>query len=103
MVNIIPVSSSINSLGAVGGGPSIAAPGQKSPSAFTDFLKDAVKNIEELDAIKAQDAYNLSVGDVDNLAELATNAEKYDISVQMLVQIRNKLLDSYSEIMRMNV
>ncbi|GHU81653.1 hypothetical protein FACS1894191_8600 [Clostridia bacterium] len=103
MMNIIPVSSGIGSLGPVGGGPSIKAPEQKAGSGFADFFKDALKDIEGLETLKEQDSYNLAVGEVDNLAEIAVTAQEYEIALQMLVEIRNKILDSYSEIMRMNI
>lgn len=112
MMNIIPVSSvpfisSISGTGntiPVGGGSNLTETGRTtSGSTFSDFFKDAVSQIEELDAIKTQDSYALAVGDADNLAEIAINAQKYDLAVQLMVEMRNKLLDSYSEIMRMNV
>jgi flagellar hook-basal body complex protein FliE len=103
-MNIIPISSGIQSLGPVGGGPSIAAPGQSTTTkGFSDYLKDAVENIENLDAIKTQDAYDLAIGNTDDLAAIGINSQKYDLAVQLMVQMRNKLLDSYSEIMRINI
>lgn len=79
----------------------------KTPAAddrsFTSVFKDAVQEIAEADAQKATDSYNLAVGDIDNLAALMTNAERAQTAFQLLVQMRNKMLDSYSEIMRMNI
>lgn len=103
MVNIIPVSSTINGLGPVGGGPNIAAPGSVASKGFADFFREAVENVESLDAVKRQDAYDLAVGEADNLAEIAANAAKAEVAVQLMVQMRNKLLDSYSEIMRISI
>jgi flagellar hook-basal body complex protein FliE len=102
-MNIIPISSGIQGLGAVGGGPNIAAPSQSSSKGFADYLKDAVENIENLDAIKTQDAYDLAIGNTDDLAAIGINSQKYDLAVQLMVQMRNKLLDSYSEIMRISI
>jgi flagellar hook-basal body complex protein FliE len=107
-VNIIPISSGlqaggIQGLSPVGGGPNIASPAQSSSKGFEDYLKDAVANIENLDAIKTEDAYNLAIGNVDDLAAIGINSQKYDLAVQLMVQMRNKLLDSYSEIMRISI
>jgi flagellar hook-basal body complex protein FliE len=102
-MNIIPISSGIQGLGPVGGGPNVASPGQSSAKGFADYLKDAVENIENLDAIKAQDAYDLAIGNTDDLAAVAINSQKYDLAVQLMVQMRNKMLDSYSEIMRISI
>lgn len=70
---------------------------------FGQMFSDAISNVQNLEAIKNQDAYNLSIGDVDNLAELMVNAERSQTAFQMFVEMRNKVLDSYSEVMRMNV
>jgi flagellar hook-basal body complex protein FliE len=108
-MNIIPITSGIQGLGAiqglpaVGGGPNITPPGQSAPKGFAEYLQDAVENIENLDAAKTQDAYDLAIGNVDDLAALGINSQKYDLAVQLMVQMRNKLLDSYSEIMRMSI
>jgi flagellar hook-basal body complex protein FliE len=39
----------------------------------------------------------------DNLHQVMIASEKADIALQFTVQIRNKILEAYQEIMRMNV
>lgn len=102
-MNIIPISTGVPGVAPVGGGPNVAAPGQNVTKSFTDYLKDAVQEIDTLDQIKTEDAYNLAIGNVDDLAAVQNNGLKYELAVQLVVQMRNKLLDSYSEIMRMNI
>lgn len=102
-MNIVPISTGIPGIAQVGGGPNIAPPGQNATKSFTDYLMDAVQEIDTLDQIKTEDAYNLAIGNVDDLAAVQINGQKYEIAVQLMVQMRNKLLDSYSEIMRMNI
>lgn len=79
----------------------IAETNDSSP--FVTLFQDAVINMENLDAIKSNDSYNLSIGDVDNIAEMMIHSERAQVAFQLMVQMRNKILDSYSEIMRMNV
>lgn len=79
----------------------IVATGNGTP--FASIFQDAVANVENLDAIKSNDSYNLSIGNIDNIAEMMVNSERAQVSFQFMMQMRNKLLDSYSEIMRMNV
>jgi len=110
MMNIIPALSplnqiqEINGLGPVGGGPSIV-PGTEEAAAknFGDVFREAIENVEHLNQISQADAYALSIGEVDNIAQMQINSQKLETSVQLMVQMRNKLLDSYSEIMRMNI
>lgn len=103
MMNIIPISSQAITPGQVGGGPNLLSPGEKAAKSFGDMFKEAVANIDDLEAIKRQDAYALAVGEVDDLAQIWTNSQKSEIAVQLMVQMRNKLLESYTEIMRMNI
>ncbi|MDD2216390.1 MAG: flagellar hook-basal body complex protein FliE [Eubacteriales bacterium] len=70
---------------------------------FKEFLLDLVHNVEETEAVTGMDAYNLSIGNMDDMHTMLINATKAEIAVQTMVQLRNKLLDSYSEIMRINL
>lgn len=74
-----------------------------SETPFTTMFQDALQNVQEQDAVKNSDSYNLAIGDVDDLGELMTNSTRAQVAFELLVQMRNKVLDSYQEIMRMNV
>lgn len=87
--------------GKVGGNSGGASP--VDGKSFGSFFEDAVQEINNLDAIKNNDAYNLALGEVDDLGSIMVNAERAQTAFQLFVQVRNKLMDSYSEIMRMNV
>ena len=99
MNSIIPISANMPPIGGVKNNPAQT----EAAKGFTDYLKDAVNNIEELDRIKSEDAYLLSIGELDDIAAMQINGQKFDVAVQMMVQMRNRLMDSYSEIMRMNI
>lgn len=88
--------------GKIGGNIGKNLPNQAETS-FGDIFSSALQNVNELNAIKDQDAYALAVGDIDNLASLYANAEEAQTAFQLFVQMRNKVLDSYSEIMRINL
>ncbi len=45
----------------------------------------------------------LHSGEAKNLHEVMLSLEKADISMRMLVQVRNKVVEAYQEIMRMSV
>ncbi len=70
---------------------------------FADSLKKAVNTVDALqkDAdIKMQD---LATGKSQNIHETMIAAEKADIALKLMVQVRNKIIDAYQEIMRMQV
>ena len=96
-MNIIPISSMPVMT------PAASAAAAKNALPFQNVFEQALKDVEETQQIKTADSYALATGDVDDIAQVMINTEKADIAVQMLVQMRNKILDAYSEIMRMNI
>ncbi len=70
---------------------------------FKEMLQDVIQNVKETEAATKIDAYNLSIGNMDDLHNMMINAAKAEIALQTMVQIRNKILDAYSEIMRINI
>ncbi len=66
---------------------------------FENFLKEV--NDQQLSAREVEKA--LSEGKVKNVEEALFIIEKADLSLRLLTEIRNKALESYQEIMRMQV
>ncbi len=100
-MNIIPISSyPVQSLSVPQAAKTQNA-GSVSP--FRSMLEDAMKNVQQTNEVKEQDSLLLATGDVDDIAAININAEKAEVAMQMLVQMRNKLLDAYQEIMRINI
>lgn len=71
-------------------------------SMFKGMFTDALQNLEDLNAIKSQDAVALSLGNIDDIGAMQVNAQKAEVALNLLVQMRNKVLDSYQEILRIN-
>ena len=70
---------------------------------FKEMFQDVFQNVKETEEATKIDAYNLSIGNMDDLHTMMINAAKAEIALQTMVQIRNKVLDAYSEIMRINI
>jgi flagellar hook-basal body complex protein FliE len=70
---------------------------------FSEFLNNAVSDVNklQLDSEKLNNAF--AMGSTDNIHQVMIAAEKADIALQFTVQIRNKILEAYQEIMRMPV
>ncbi len=73
---------------------------------FSTFLNTAVENIDSVNQLQ-KDAEQMSVdfalGRIDNVADVMVAQEKASIAIQYTVQLRNKLLDAYNEIMRIQI
>ncbi len=73
------------------------------PSGFESLLKNFLRSVNN-DQIAAREAEKLLMeGKVENIEELMYRISKAELSLRLLVEIRNKALESYQEIMRMQV
>lgn len=75
----------------------------KTTMPFENILTQAIHNIESAAKTKNADSIALSMGETDNLAQVQINAQKYSLAVSSAVEMRNKILEAYQEIMRINV
>ncbi len=70
---------------------------------FADTLKEAVGNVNQLHLDSDKKMQELSTGKTDDIAGVMLAAEKADIALRVMVQVRNKIIDAYQEIMKMQV
>ena len=70
---------------------------------FGEIFASAIENVKQTDAEKTEAEYLLSTGQLDNPAALTIASTKNQIAVELLVQLRNKALDAYSEISRISL
>ncbi|HED63965.1 MAG TPA: hypothetical protein ENJ09_00255 [Planctomycetes bacterium] len=87
---------------------SIAAGGTSESSGVTesDFARAVQSQIEGIDdQIKGVDELpqDLLNGKIDNIHEIAVRVKEAEFRFRFAMEIRNKLLDAYREVMRMNV
>lgn len=76
-----------------------AAPGET----FAETLKSAVNEVNTLQKASDKSMQDLATGRTDNVADVMIAAEKADIALRVMVQVRNKIIDAYNEIMKMQV
>ena len=67
------------------------------------FFNELVAKINELQVSSDQSIQQFATGENKNLHEVMIAMEKASISFQFMSQVRNKALDAYQEIMRMQV
>jgi flagellar hook-basal body complex protein FliE len=97
---------SISSIAAVGGERTAGAPasaGPKSEGGFARSLNDLLGGASAQDAKASEAVQQLATGQTDNLHGVALAAAKADLSLRLVVEVRNKLQDAYQEVMRMQV
>lgn len=70
---------------------------------FADSLKDAVQSVNDLQKNADVMSQKLATGESKNIPEVMLAVEKADIALKLMVQVRNKMIEAYQEIMRMQV
>lgn len=70
---------------------------------FSDIFQTAIDSVKETDAEKNQMEYLMATGQLDNPALLTIASTKAQLSVELLVQLRNKSMDAYNELMRISL
>jgi flagellar hook-basal body complex protein FliE len=80
-----------------------ATPGAKGDGSFAGVLKSSLAEVNQLQQ-KADAAITaLATGDKASLHDTMIAMEQADVSFRLMMQVRNKIVEAYQEIMRMQV
>lgn len=74
-----------------------------SPDGFTKVFGDMINKVNDQQLAANKSIENFATGESKGLHEVMIAIEKSSISFQFLTQVRNKALDAYHEIMRMQI
>ena len=72
-------------------------------SAFGAIFRSAIENVKETDAEAKKAQYLLATGQLDNPAMAMIAGTKASVAVDLLIQLRAKALDAYSELTRISL
>jgi len=75
----------------------------QAKSGFGDILSSTLKSVNNAQTAGDTAIEKLQTGDAKHLHEVMIAVEEADVSLRMLVQMRNKALTAYEEIMRMQI
>ena len=71
--------------------------------AFQSMLEGMIGNVEQSQAQASQAAQNFLSGGDEELHSVALAAQRADLQFNLFLQVRNKAVSAYQEIMRMQV
>ena len=74
-----------------------------SASAFHGALKEAISSINDIQMEAGQAVNALATGQSQNIHQAMIALQQADVSFQLMMQIRNKLVTAYEEIQRMQI
>lgn len=106
-MNINPLSSSIINLispsEVLAFDPSNALSTEESSGSFANILSEAFGTAAKADKADKASGLELLMGQSDDMSGLLLDAQKAELALNLALQIRNKVVDAYNEIMRMSV
>ena len=75
----------------------------KEKESFSSFLKNALNQVNEMQIESDEYKKMLAVGDIDNLHDVMIASDKANTAMQVTLSIRNKVVEAYKEIMRIQI
>ena len=99
MIPITPANISIPALPAIS---SLSAAGG-SGGAFQSVLTDAISKVESFQNNAAKTVNNFLNGEGEEIHHVALATQQADLSFQMFMQVRNKVVAAYNQVMQMQV
>lgn len=76
---------------------------QEQTKGFAEYLTDALKETNRLQLDSDRWNAALAAGQVDDVSQVVIASQKADIALQLTLQLRNRAVSAYQEIMRMQV
>ncbi len=76
---------------------------QDAGKGFGEMLTQSIEKVNEAQVSADTAMKELTAGRTKNIHETMLTIEKADASLKLMMQVRNKVLDAYKEIMRMQV
>ena len=70
---------------------------------FADVLEDLVKKADEMQKESTEKVEGFSSGDGEDIHDVMIAMSKADLSFRMMLEVRNKLVEAYQEVMRLPV
>ncbi len=77
--------------------------GRGDPGEFGDMLKNAIDRVDGVQKHADGEITSWVAGEQENLHEVMISMNHAQLSFQLMTEVRNRLLDTYQELMRMSV
>lgn len=113
MIDPISVHNYVRSLApgaSIDGMRLVDVPGAGAPRAsqaetgsFARILADSIQDVNELQTVAGEKAMALATGESSNIHSTLLAMQKAEISMKMLMAVRNKILSAYQEVMRLQI
>jgi flagellar hook-basal body complex protein FliE len=80
-----------------------AAPAQGAGGSFGGLLGKAIQNLDDSLAQASAQASALATGRATDVTAVVSDVERAQLELQLATQVRNKAVDAYNDILRMQI
>ena len=74
---------------------------QSKETSFKEVIAKFIQDVDKMQKTSDQAVKDYATGEVTDLHQVMIAAEEANLSFQLMMEVRNRLLESYREIMRM--
>lgn len=94
-LQLMPVNGRLSS--------SVSPTASNEDKPFSQVLSEAMGEVNQLQQKAASAGADLAAGNIQDISEVVIATEKATIALQLTMQVRNKVVEAYQEVMRMQV
>jgi flagellar hook-basal body complex protein FliE len=76
---------------------------ESAKGSFSDMIADAVNSVNDAQKTADQNVEDVVTGKSDNIHEVMISMQKAQLSFQMMTEMRNKMVQTYQELSRMQI
>ena len=103
-IDISQTISKLREMAAAAQGQTVSKPDEGTPGEFGALLKSAIENVNDIQQQAGKLSDSFEKGDPQtNLTEVMVALQKAKISFQAMLEVRNKLVGAYQDIMNMQI
>jgi flagellar hook-basal body complex protein FliE len=87
-------------IGKVGG---VRQPDKSGAPSFADTFKGFLKDVNDMQIKADQSIQKMAAGEITDVHQVMTTVEEAGVAFNMMMEIRNKVMDAYQEVLRMRL
>ena len=97
------MSFPISSIGSSSALPVAPELGSKKVGGFGSILQDAIGKVGEFNDSASKSVESFLSGEGDDLHKTIMATQRADLAMELFLQVRNKVVQAYQEVMRMQI
>lgn len=100
--------ASINPIGPAGGVDGSGRAGKAQPAgekypSFKETLSGVLEDVNTMQNKAGESIEKMAAGEITDVHQVMSSVREADVAFNMMMEIRNKVMDAYQEVMRMRL